>query len=132
MANNQEWLRQLAAANKRGLPLRVPRHAPFVQAISLPGDFTGATLVGQVRQYPDAGAAQVAFTVTGPVVASGRSTFTISLTEAQLENPAIIPAAAVPDAEVTLIYDLLLTPSGGTKELLFGEEFIVIGGATNV
>lgn len=130
MANNQEWLRQLAAANKRGVALRVPRHAPFSQAISLPGDFTGATLIGQVRLYPDAaGAAQVAFTVAGPVVASGRSKFTVTLTEAQLEA---LPAAPVGEAEVTLVYDLLLTPAAGTKELLFGEEFIVIGGATNV
>lgn len=130
MANNQEWLRQLAAANKRGVALRVPRHAPFVQAISLPGDFTGATLIGQVRLYPDApGAALVALTVAGPVLALGRSKFTLTLTEAQIEA---LPAAAVGEAEVTLVYDLLLTTAAAAKELLMGEEFIVIGGATNV
>ena len=133
MANNDEWLRQLAAANKRGAKLRTGRHEPFTRVISLPGDFTGAVLVGQVRLYPDApGDPLASFTVTGPVVAGGRSKFTISLTEAQMENPAIIPAAPAGDGEVTLVYDLLLTPLGQPRGLLMGEEFVCVGGVTNV
>ena len=133
MANNEEWLRQLAAANKRGAKIRTGRHESFARVVSLPGDFTAAVLVGQVRLYPDApGDPLASFTVTGPVVAAGRSKFTLSLTEAQIENPAIIPAAPAGDGEVTLVYDLLLTPSGSPRGLLMGEEFTVIGGVTNV
>ena len=130
MANNDEWLRQLAAANKLGEKWRPGRHEPWTQVIDLPGNFTGATLAGHVRLYPDApGDPLVAFTVTGPVVALGRSKFTLALTEAQLEA---LPSAPAGDGSVALVYDLLLTPSGQPKERLFGEEFIVVGGSTNV
>ena len=127
---NDEWRRQLKAMNKGPVDLRTGRHAPFSRTISLPGDLTGATLAGQVRLYPDqGGAALVAFTVGALAVVSGRTNFTISLTEAQIEA---LPAATPGEGAVTLIYDLLLTPSGGIKEPLWGGHFIVVGGATNV
>lgn len=128
---NDEWRRQLAAMNKGPLDLRVPRHAAWAQTIVLPGDFTGAVLTGQVRLYPDQpGAALVALSVAGPVVASGASTFTLSLTEAQLEA---LPAATLGEGDVGFVYDLLLDPAGAAaKELLFGGDFIVVGGSTNV
>lgn len=127
---NDEWRRQLKAMRKGPLDFRAGRHAPFLRAISLPGDLTGAVLAGQVRLHPDAGgSALVAFTVGALAVVAGRTEFPISLTEAQLEA---LPAASPGDGEVTLIYDLLLTPSGQPKDLLFGGHFIVVGGATNV
>lgn len=130
---NDEWRRQLAAMNKGPLDLRTGRHAPFARTISLPGNLTGATLTGQVRLYPDApGDPLVAFTVGALAVVGARTEFPISLTEVQLENPAIIPAAPAGEGEVTLVYDLHLTPSGGAREPLWGGHFIVIGGATNV
>ena len=130
---NEQWLRQLAAMNKGPVDLRVPRHAPWAQVISLPGNFSAAALVGQVRLNPDApGNPLVPLTVVIGAFAAGRTTVTLSLTEAQLEDPTKIPAAPAGEGEVTLVYDLLLTPAGGTKELLFGGNFIVVGGSTNV
>lgn len=134
MATNDEWLRRLAAMNKGPLELRAGRHEAFALTLNLSGNFTGAALVGHIRLYPDApGDPLVAFTVSAfGAFAAGVTPVTISLTEAQLEDPTKIPAAPAGEGEVTLVYDLLLTPSGGSRERLFGGTFIVVGGSTNV
>lgn len=126
---NEDWLSTLKAMGKGPLAMYAARHAPFRKPVALQADYTGAALIGQVRSYPDAGTILVSFTVTGPTVVAGTTTFILSLTEAQIEA---LPSAPAGDGSVTLVYDLLLTPSGGTKELLFGGNFIVTGGSTNV
>ena len=133
MANNDEWLRQLAAANKRGPDLRAALHAPFSVTFLLPGDFTGAAVDAQLRLYPESdGAPRVTFTDSLGAFAAGRTPLTLTLTEAQMENPAIIPPVEPGEGVVSLPYGVQLTPVGAPKELLFAGMFIAIGSVANV
>ena len=125
-----EWLRQLALARKG--PLRLPaatRGLSWSEPIRLSGDWTGATLAGAIRIGPDAGGAALAsFTVTGPVVADGYSTFTLSLAAGSGGNSTgVLPADDEFDGIVELPFSLLITPSGGSQQLLVGGVFPLLG-----
>ena len=124
-----EWLRQLKLGNKGPVRLSlVTRGRKWEQSVSLVGDYTGATMRGEVRVSPDAvGSAEAEFTVTGPVVAGGYSTFTLSLSTVETEA---LPSDGDADGVEFLPYDLLLTPSGGDEELLFGGVLPLIGRIT--
>src|SRR5688572_26000615 len=92
-----EWLAALKAANKG--PLIAPelpsatRGMYWSTTIELPGDWTGAALTGTVRASPDASTALATFSVSGPSVAVGTSTFTISLAAGTGANSTgVLPA----------------------------------------
>lgn len=127
------WLSQLAGSGKGGFTLpAASRTRKYTVGVQIPGDFTGATMRAEVRAGPDAGGSALAsFTVTGPVVAGGNSTFSLSLAAGSGANSTgVLPADAAGDGTVWLAVDVLLTPSGGTEELLFGAALPLVGRIT--
>lgn len=125
-----DWLRHLGVARKG--PLRLPaatRGLAWSEPIRLSGDWTGATLAGAIRMAPDAsGAALASFTITGPVVAGGYSTFTASLAAGTGANSTgILPGDDDLDGAVELPFSFLITPSGGAQQLLVGGVFPLLG-----
>ncbi len=125
-----EWLRQLGLAKKG--PVRLPaatRGLAWSEPIRLSGDWTGATMAGAIRAAPDAsGSALASFTVTGPVVAGGYSTFTLALASGSGANSTgVLPADDDLDGVVELPFSLLLTPSAGAQGLLCGGVFPLLG-----
>ncbi|WP_260928226.1 hypothetical protein [Novosphingobium sp. 9] len=124
-----DWLRWLAAAQKGPVSITdMSRGRAFSMPFILAGDWTGSTLRGQIRLYPDAAGDPLAtFTVTGPVVADGYSTFTCSLS-------AAVTAAFPQDVElagvVQFAVDFLFKPSGGVEDLLCGGTINLLGSIT--
>lgn len=133
--SNESWLQRLKAAGKGGIRLDAnpaTRGRAWSMPVVLPADFTGATMRGQIRLEPDAaGAALAEFAVSGPVVADGTSTFTLSLDAGTGANSTgILPADADADGAEDFPFDILLPPDGGTEELLVGGILPVVGRIT--
>lgn len=125
------WLRELKRARKGGVRLHASRGRKHELVINLPGDWTGATLRGEVRASPDAGSVLATYSVTGPVVGSGRSVFTCSLAAGTgSDSTGVLPPDSDMDGVAEFPVDLLLTPLGGTEELLLGFELSLIGRIT--
>lgn len=133
MSQFDGWLRELAAANKGGFVTRLPdatRTLAWSTPVVLPGDWTGAVLEGTISASPDAASALATFAVSGPVVAGGTSTFTISLASGTGANTTgSLPADGTGAGFIELPYMLRLTPSGGVKDTLFGGLFPLLGKA---
>lgn len=129
MSAFDDWLQQLAAAGRGPVVFKTcSRGRVFEYLFSLEGDWTGATIASEVRLYPDAGGAALAtFNCTGPVVAGGASVFTMALTAIET---AALPAAPTGEGFIELAVDVLITPSGGDEQLLFGGTLPVIGRIT--
>ena len=131
MSEFDGWLRELSAAGKGGVNARLPdatRGLAWSCPVELPGDWTGAALEGTISASPDAGSALATFTITGPVVAGGTSTFTLALTSGTGANSTgVLPADGDGDGVAEFPYMLRLTPSGGAKDTLFGGIFPLIG-----
>lgn len=124
-----EWLKELAIAQKGPVTLHVDRGLPFNYLFALQADYTGSSLIGSIRLAPDApDPALVSFTVTGPTVSDGITTFGLSLTKTQT---GALPADDDADGVTRLAYDLLFTPSGGTQQRLFGGVVAIKGKITN-
>jgi hypothetical protein len=129
-----DWLRALAAAQKG--PATFPaasRGRAYSTTISLQGNWTGAAMRAQVRLYPDAPGTPVAtFAASGPVLTSDTSgqplsTFTLSLNAAAT---AALPADSDIDGIEQFAVDVLLAPSGGAEDLLFGGVLPLLGRVT--
>lgn len=122
------WLKELEAAKKGPVELRIDRGLPFRYVMALQLDLTGAVFTAALRTEPDAGVAPlVSFTVTSGV-AAGVTTVTLALTK---EQTAALPADGDGDALVALAFDLLVVPAGGTQSRLLGGTAIVSGKVTN-
>jgi hypothetical protein len=133
MAQFDDWLRDLAAAGKGGITLTARRGLAFNLLFTLPGDWTGATLEGQVRTAPDAASSLSAFTCsTGTYDAGlGLTPFTATLDAGTgVGSTGVLTAAPTGDPHADFVFDLLLTPSGGDKELLFGGVLRLLGKVT--
>lgn len=120
-----EWLRQLGTAGKG--PVTLPaavRGEPWSRPIELEGDWTGSALAGSIRVAPDSATVLASFTVTGPVVAAGFTTFTLSLSGAQTGG---LPDDSDGDGVEPFPFMLRFTPSGEPEELLFGGILPVLG-----
>lgn len=130
MTTFDEWLRQLRAAGKLAPNgINIDRGVPFTWTFALGGDWTGATIASSLRLAPDANGATVAnFTVSNDGVVGGATEFTISLTNVQT---AALTADTDGDALVQLAWDVLFTPSGGTKMRLFGGVATIAGEVTS-
>ena len=127
------WLLALAAGSKGGFVMEsASRTRRYVFGINAAADFTGATIRAQVRSAPDAAGSPLAtFAVTGPVVAAGISTFTLELVAGSGANSTgILPADSTGDGVIYLPVDVLLTPLGGSEELLFGAALPLLGRIT--
>lgn len=126
-----DWLRQLAAARKGPVTLYASRGRAFETTITLAADYTGSTLRGQVRAAPDAASNLASFTVSGPTVAGGQTSFVISLAAGSGANSTgVLPQDSSGEGSISLPFDLLLTPSGENEELLFGGTLVVLGRIT--
>lgn len=126
-----DWLSALRAG---GLLLdSIPpatRGLKWEEPVEVEGDWTGATLEGTVSVSPDAPTPLATMTVSGPVVASGVSTWLVSLAAGTGANST----GALPDDDAGAGYVELpcmfrLTPSGGDQATLRGGLFTVIGKA---
>lgn len=116
-------------------PLVADRWEPFAEPLEFEGySWSGATFVGQVRAVRDSGGAPLAtFSFTAPTVVTEDSVpvtkTTMSLTESTVEG---LPMPAVAGEDIALWYDVLVTPSGGTKFRALEGPFIVHAGATQL
>lgn len=126
------WLSELRRAGKGGriLPAHT-RGRTFRQLFRLPGDFSAAEFRSEIRAAPDATAALVAFTFSAPAydAATGKTTVVMSLSAAN-SLPPVLPAPTDPDATAWYPFDILVTPSGGTADLLLGGVLPIIGRVT--
>jgi hypothetical protein len=118
----------LAAAGVGYLPLSCGRFVPFDRTLVFEDvDYSGATFLGQVRLKPDAsGSAVASFTVT-PSFATPNTLVRLQIAEATMEA---MPAAAEQGANLTLYWDLHVTPSGSSKQMMLAGEFTVLAGVT--
>lgn len=126
----REYAAQLRAMGAGYVPKSVGRHVP-VRFAFLINDVdvstaSGAVWEGDVRTLPDAGGAVVgAFTITA--VVQGVDTLVTVTMAAPAAIEAFPPANSTGEA-AQLFYDIHLTPSGGTKQVIFGGDFNVIAG----
>lgn len=119
------WLKTLGPL-RADMPMTV-RGQAISHTVTYPGNVTTATLAGAVKASPDATSELAVFTVGTPVFADGVTTWTISLIGSQT---FALPADTDGDGRTDLIYDFLLTLSGGTPQRLFGGLFPVSGFVT--
>ena len=108
------------------MPMTV-RGLAISHTVTYPGDVTTAILAGSVKASPDTTSELAVFTVGTPVFADGVTTWTISMAGSVT---GALPADADGDGRVDLIFDFILTLSGGTPQRLFGGLFPVSGFVT--
>lgn len=132
MTTFEEWLRQLAKAGKLVTDgITIDRGLPFTWTFALDGNWTGAVITSSLRLEPDtSGSTLVDFTAVndGYDAVSEMTEFTISLTA--LQTTALLSDTDA-DGLVQLAWDVLFTPSGGTKMRLLGGAATVAGKVTN-
>jgi len=128
----KDWLDLLAFAKKGPVYLPVAvRGLAYSQTFSVPGDYTTATVTGQVRSAPDADTALVTFTFGTPSFSAGRTTWAYSLAAGSGANSTgALPADDDGDGVQYFPFDFLLTPSGGSAERLFAGLLPVSGHIT--
>lgn len=131
-----DWLRALAATGKGGASLSLAdipaatRGEYWQLLIVLPGDFSAAAIDGAIRATPDAATtlATLAFGSLTYDGGAGETTVTGSLAAGTGANSTgSLPADVDGDGIVELPLSIYLTPSGGTRELLFGAKFTLLG-----
>lgn len=125
------------------LNLTANRWEPFIYTIDFEGfDYTGATFAMQVRAVKDSGGTPLVslgtvgsvgtegITITGVTTTDGVPTTGISIriNEATVEG---LPEPAELGDDVTLYYDLQITPSGGNKYRALEGAFVVHAGVTH-
>ena len=122
--------------------LKGDRWTPFVATLEFEGvDLTGATFEMHIRLLPDLGGSPL---VDLDTVASASSqgvrligvtgagneavsSVGIRINETTMEG---LPAASEIGDDLTLHWDMHITPSGGVKQVWAGGEFIVRAGVT--
>jgi hypothetical protein len=124
----RDYAAQLRSMGAGYVPRSFGRHVPVKFSFLIKDvDYStasGAVWEGAVRLLPDAaGAALVALTITA--VVQGADTLA-TITAAAPSTFA--PAAPETGDAAQLFYDIHLTPSGGTEQVLLGGDFNVIAG----
>ena len=128
------------------LNLRAHRWTPFVFVIDFPGfDFTGASFAMQVRGYRDApGTALISLTTQASPSAEGisvavatsegvpTSSVQIRINETTLEGLLPLSSSGRPaeDPDVPLVWDMHITPAGGSKARWLEGALILVAGVT--
>lgn len=113
--------------------LRVNRHTPWRYVIEYNGaaNWSTATVEMHVRQLPDQTGTPLLDLDSGTEItlsySAGVTTITILAPEADIEA---LPAAAEVGQDLTLYYDIQITPPGGIKEVYMRGTFTVLGGVT--
>lgn len=109
------------------IDLYANRWTDFAEPVAFNNELTGATFEAEVRQIPDQpGAPLATITISTPAIGGGTTTFTMSLSEAQM---ATLPDATEAGDDLTLYWDLKMTV-GGVSRILFAGKFIVLAGVT--
>lgn len=131
----ETWLAELARAQKGGVRLPAARRgSAWSQTIVIAGDRSTATFRGAVKAQPDAADPPLAaFTVSTPAYDAGtdKTTVAISLVAGTgAGSTGILPADGDGDGVEDFPFDVLMTPSGGTEELLLGGVLPVAGRIT--
>lgn len=107
--------------------LAAGRHADFTESISFDSDLSSATFAAKVRATPDeSGTAAATMTISSPVYSDPNTTFSMSLSKAQMEA---MPAAAVLGDDKELYWDMTMV-SGGITKVIFAGKFTVLAGVT--
>lgn len=131
-----DWLQQLAAAGKAGSALsgdEIPtatRGEAFTYPIYLPGDWTGGTIEAAIRSAPDAEDVLVTLTVSSASfdADTGYTTWTASLDSGDgADSTGFLPADTDGNGVEAFPISFFFTPSGGTRGLLFGGPFVLLG-----
>jgi hypothetical protein len=120
------------------------RWEPLVRTFAFEDrDFTGASFIAQVRLTRDAaGSALISLATVGSVGTEGiaivgvetdsdgvdTTTILMRINEATMEA---LPAAGEVGEDVTLYWDMQITPSGGSKYRALEGEFVVHAGVTH-
>ncbi len=114
-------------------PITANRFAPHSDYIDVEGyDFTSATFKMQVRDTKNGGAVRADVVPTAELVvgAEVEPTTRVSWAIDEATMEAMPLDGSNPDADKKLYYDLHITPSGGTKFVAWGGDFIVKAGVT--
>lgn len=123
MTTFEEWLRKLGSSALLVDPIPPAfRGLKWQQPIEIEGDYTGATLEGSVSLEPGS-AVLATFSMSGPTVAAGVSTWTASLSEVQT---SALTADSDRDFIVQLAAMFRLTPSGGNEAVLMAGTLFVM------
>lgn len=131
----ETWLHELTLARKGGVRLSgIRRGSAWSQSIVISGDYSGATFRGSVKVAVDADDPALASMTFGTPTYSaetGKTTVTMSLAAGTGANSTgSLPSDSDGDGVEDFPFDVLMTPSGGTEELLFGGVLAVIGRVT--
>lgn len=131
-----DWLQQLAAAGKGGASLagdEIPtatRGEAFSYPILLPGDWTGATISAAIRAAPDASSILATLSVSSASynAVTGYTTWTATLASGTgTDSTGSLPADNDGSGVEVFPISFFFTPSGGTRTLLFGAPFVLLG-----
>lgn len=133
MAQFETWLRELRAAGKGGVRLKpIDRGLPYSLSLEVSADWSADSFDAALRLYPDAaGSPLVAFTIVVGAYTAGATVITLSLTQVQTANTAIIPPDTAFDGAIDLAFDLLRTPAGGAQTRILGGVIPVLGKVSN-
>lgn len=129
------WLATLAAGSKGGSAISMPlatRGLKWETDIEIPGNWSTATLEGSVSSAPDAASSLATVTVGSASYSAvdDTTTWTVSLASGTGANSTgVLPTDTDGDGVEYLPCAFYLTPSGGSKELLFGAAFALTGKA---
>lgn len=127
------WLQTLAAGGKGGSAISLKlatRGLAWEDSIELSGDWSDATLEGSISAAPDAASALAAVTIGSPSYDSEAevTVWEVSLSSGTGSNSTgVLPSDTDGDGVEYLPIAFYLTPSGGSKELLFGAAFPLTG-----
>jgi len=110
------------------MPMTV-RGLAISHTVTFPGNVTTATLSGSIKASPDATAELAVFTIGTPSfdAGTGLTSWVVGLTGTQT---GALPIDAGGSGRIELIYDFLLTLSGGTPQRIFGGLFPLSGFVT--
>lgn len=131
--NFDTWLQTLAAGGKGGSAISLKlatRGLKWEEDIELSGNWASAALEGSISASPDAASALATVSIGSPVYDSGDdvTTWAVSLASGTGTNSTgVLPSDTDGDGVEYLPIAFYLTPSGGTKELLFGGALPLTG-----
>ena len=127
------WLQALAAGGKGGAGIKLKtatRGLKWEDDIEIAGNWSTATLEGSISASPDAASALATVTIGSPSYDSDDdvTVWTVSLAAGTgSDSTGILPSDTDGDGVEYLPIAFYLTPSGGSKELLFGAAFPLTG-----
>lgn len=127
------WLQTLAAGGKGGSAISLKlatRGLKWEEDIELAGNWSTATLEGSISAAPDAPSPLATVSVASPVydATDDVTTWVVSLAAGTGSNSTgVLPSDTDGDGIEYLPVAFYLTPSGGSKELLFGAAYPLTG-----